>query len=39
MPNPKFPIYILKNGLKITNEKPRGVKANLLEIYSTLNEE
>src|SRR3990167_7515819 len=33
MPTNKFPVAILQNGLKVTTEPPRGIKANLLKAY------
>eukprot|EP00210_Caulerpa_lentillifera_P003766 g3598.t1 len=38
MPSDKFPVAILQNGIKLTTEPPRGVKANLLKTYTDLNE-
>ena len=38
-PNPKFPIAILQQGLKMTTEPPRGMKANLLRMYNTVSDE
>ncbi len=38
MPSPRFPVSILQNGSKMTVEPPRGVKANLLEIFAGLDD-
>ncbi|KXS19215.1 hypothetical protein M427DRAFT_507867 [Gonapodya prolifera JEL478] len=38
-PHPKFPISILKNSLKITTEPPHGLKANILRLFSNLEED
>ncbi|OMJ74343.1 hypothetical protein SteCoe_26764 [Stentor coeruleus] len=39
MPTDYFPVSVLQNGLKMTTEPPRGIKANLKSIYSEINED
>lgn len=39
MPAPYFPITILQNGVKLTNEPPKGIKANMLKVFNEMPED
>ena len=38
-PHPKFPISILQRCVKITTEPPKGIKANMIRLYSNMPKE
>nr|CCC95695.1 unnamed protein product [Trypanosoma congolense IL3000] len=39
MPTDFFPVFVLQNSIKLTNEPPTGIKANMIRCFSEISEE
>jgi dynein heavy chain len=36
MPTEKFPVPVLQSGIKLTNEPPKGLKANMMRTFNDI---